>query len=81
MIAVEPIIALAGSGELHWDIRAPEAPGAVALSTADRTVVCDVVVEVSVFIGGAEAAIADEADRMNIAATKENPYRITFSTG
>jgi hypothetical protein len=81
MIAVQPIIAVAGSGELHWDICALEAPGAIALSTADRTVLCNVLVEVSVFIGGAEAAIADEVERANIAATKESAYRITFSTG
>ena len=82
MIAVQPIIALAGSGELHWDICALEAPGTIALSTADRTVLCNVFVEVSVFIEGNEAAaIADEVESMNIAATKEKPYRITFSAG
>ena len=81
MIAVQPIIAVAGSGELHWDICALKAPGVVALSKADRSEFCNAVLEVSTFIGGAEAAIADEVERTNIAATKENPYRITFSTG
>jgi len=65
MIAVQPMIARAGSAELHWDICALDAP---------------VVVGISIFGGGA-AAIADGVERANIAPTRRNPYRITFSTG
>jgi hypothetical protein len=64
MIAVQPIIARAGSGELHWDICALDAPVVVGKSV----------------LGGA-AAIAGNAQRRNVAAMKQNPYRITFSTG
>ena|SRR5580704_1595833 len=66
MIAVQPIIARAGSAELHWDICALDAPG---------------VVGVSVLIGGALPAIADETERTTVAATRRNPYRIKIPTG
>src|SRR5258706_2540347 len=66
MIAVQPIIARAGSGELHWDICALDAPCAVG---------------VSVLIGGAAPASTDVVERTNIMAARENPYCITFSTG
>jgi hypothetical protein len=81
MIVVQPIIAVAGSGELHWDICALETPGIVDLSKADRSEFCNVVLEVSTPIGGADAGIAGVVERKNIPTTKENPYRITFSTG
>jgi hypothetical protein len=64
-IAVQPIIARAGSGELHWDICALDAPVVVGKSV----------------LGGAGAAIAGEVEKPNIMATRANPYRITFSTG
>src|SRR5258706_8150245 len=66
MIAVQPIIARAGSVELHWDICALDAPCAVG---------------VSVLIGGAAPASTDVVERTNITPARENPYRITFSTG
>jgi hypothetical protein len=64
MIAEQPMIARAGSGELHSNICEVEAPGSVGAAVL-----------------GAAAAIADEVERANIAATSGNPYRITFSTG
>jgi len=66
MIAVQPMIARAGSAELHWDICALDAP---------------VVVGKSVLGGGGAAAIADGVERANIVAMRGSPYRITFSTG
>jgi hypothetical protein len=50
---------------LHWDICALEAPGIVGISV----------------LGGGVPAIADVVERTNIMVTRENPYRITFSTG
>jgi hypothetical protein len=64
MIAVQPMIARAGSGELHWDICALDAPGTVGRSV----------------LGGAAPAIADVVEKTNIMVTRENPYRMRFST-
>jgi hypothetical protein len=64
MIAVQAMIARAGSGELHCNICAFADPGTVGVGVLARA-----------------AAIAGEMERRNIAATRENPYRITFSTG
>jgi hypothetical protein len=65
MIALQPMIARAGSGEVHCDICALEAPD---------------VMGVSVLIGGAEPAIADDVERTN-AARRGQRYRMTFPTG
>ena len=65
MIAVQPMIARAGSVELHWDICALEAPEMVGIS---------------VLGDGAIPPIADVAEKTNIMVMRENPYRITFST-
>jgi hypothetical protein len=65
MIALQPMIARAGSGEVHCDICALEVPDVVGMS---------------VRIGGAGAAIADERERTN-AARREHKHRMTFSTG
>jgi threonine dehydrogenase-like Zn-dependent dehydrogenase len=62
---VQPIIARAGSGELHWDICALDAPVVVGISV----------------LGACAAAIADAGENTNIMAMRKNPYRITFSTG
>ena len=65
MITLQPMIARAGSGEVHWDICALEAPG---------------VVGTSVLIGGAVPPIADVVEKTNIIVTREKPYRMTFPT-
>ena len=62
---MQPIIARAGSAELHWDICALDAPVVVGISV----------------LGGGAAAIADAVENTNIMAMREKPYRITFSTG
>lgn len=64
-MAVQPMMARAGSGEVHCDICALEAPG--------------VIVGISVRIGGAEPAIADDMESTNT-ARREHRYRMTFST-